>query len=191
MSKVFFAKELSGVEQDLQVLLGKSSEEIKIGLKKKFKDFLYGKITEDTYWKSVIEDAEWNVDVQTLKKIVRKHIKPIEGTLDIIKKLKGQGYILGLLSGHTKEWIAYTEKKYGYEKYFDYVLYSFQVGYNKPDIRIYHKMLDMIKENPEELVFIDDKEEFLEPAKNLGMKVIHFENPEQLKKELASLEISI
>lgn len=37
---------------------------------------------------------------------------------------------------------------------------------------------------PEEVIFIDDKEEYARLAEKLGMKSVWFQNPQQLKTEL-------
>ena len=40
---------------------------------------------------------------------------------------------------------------------------------------------------PEEVIFLDDKEENIEPAKKLGMKTITVKSPIQMRKELNEL----
>ena len=41
--------------------------------------------------------------------------------------------------------------------------------------------------NPSECVFIDDKEENLVPAEELGMKTVLFQNPKQAVKEVLNI----
>lgn len=192
MAGVIFSRAPTGVERYIQPIINKPSEEIINELKKsEFRDFLCGKIDEDTYWESIIKRTGWDIGVETLKKLIRKHMKPIEGVLDIIKTLKNKNYTLCLLSGHTKEWTEYLNESYNYEIYFNAIIYSFQVGYNKPDRRIYNYVLNEIKTNPEDCIFIDDNDKLLEPAKKLGMKTIHFDNAKQLKEELAEFDIIV
>jgi HAD superfamily hydrolase (TIGR01509 family) len=62
----------------------------------------------------------------------------------------------------------------------------------KPDPTIYQLLLAKASEPATACVYIDDKPEYLEPAKKLGMEVIDFKNAEQPAirlKELALLEI--
>ncbi len=185
MGGVIFSRAPSGVEKSIQPLINRSEQEIIAELKKaEFKDFLHGKISESQYWTSVIKRAGWKTDADSLKEAIRKHMKPVEGMMDLIKNLRNKKYNLFILSGNTLEWTRYLDEKYDYKRYFSGEIYSFQTGYNKPDMRIYRDILKKTGLTPEECLFIDDKPEFLEPAKNLGMKTILFKNPEQLKKDL-------
>jgi HAD superfamily hydrolase (TIGR01509 family) len=53
----------------------------------------------------------------------------------------------------------------------------------KADIGTFTLLIKNIKLKPEEVIFIDDIEKYVEKAKSLGMKTIHYKNPEQLKRE--------
>jgi len=179
-----------GLENHLEPILGIKANNLSFTWKGNvFKQFLYGKISEDEYWKKIIEKNDWKIDVESLKKIIRKNFEEIKGTFKIVTSLKDKGYKLGILSGHTKEWIEYLREKYDYEKYFNASVYSFQIGFNKPDIRIYNKILEKLEVKPEECIFIDDREEFLAPAKKTGMTTILFKSAEQARKELREVGV--
>lgn len=104
------------------------------------------------------------------------------------KKLK-KHYKLGLLSNHVEdlmeEWIQ--EHKLG--KVFDAMVLSYKSRKAKPEKAIYLETAKKLKVKPEECVFIDDLERNLLPARELGMKAIHFKNLAQLKKELKELGV--
>jgi len=182
----------SGFEKQLEHILNIDKEKL-IGTWKgqAFYDFLFGKISEDDYWNIIISKNNWNVEIQLLKNAIRNHFKIIEETIIIIKSLKKQGFKLGILSGHTKEWIKYLNDTYDFEKYFDVVIYSYQKGYSKPSKMFYEDILSEINIKPELCIYTDDKEEFLTPAKELGMHTILFQTPGQFKKKLAPYSINI
>ncbi len=181
-----------GFEKELESILKIDKEKL-IGTWKgqTFYDFLFGKITEDEYWNIIVNKNNWNVEIQPLKDAIRKHFKLNEETMSIIKSLKNQGFKLGILSGHTKEWIKYLNDTYDFEKYFDVIIYSYQKGYSKPSKKIYEDIINEINIEPKQCIYTDDKEEFLTPAKEIGMYTILFQTPEQFKKELASFSINI
>jgi len=54
----------------------------------------------------------------------------------------------------------------------------------KPDSAIYRQALDISQRVPEECIFIDDRQLNIESARRLGMRTIHFQNAEQLAKDL-------
>lgn len=146
-----------------------------------------GEITEEEYWQKTIQKNGWIVDVDTLKRVVRKNFGEIRGTKRIIVTLKKRGLKLGLLSVHAKEWVAFCQTKFNYHGLFDAISYSFEVGFSKPDRRAYLLLLERLGSNPDECLFIDDNPRNLSTAEMLGMKTILFENPLKLKSELGAM----
>jgi putative hydrolase of the HAD superfamily len=67
---------------------------------------------------------------------------------------------------------------------FDQIIISAEVGVMKPDPRIYQIALERLQVKPSEAVFIDDFEENLEGARNVGLQTIHFRSPAQALAEL-------
>lgn len=189
LSEVYL-KGLIGVEDILEPILGITAKEIypKIRIKE-VNDLFFGKITEEEYWSKVIKQNNWDVDVETFKKAVRKNFVEIKGTRKIIEKLKKKGFKLGLLSTHVREWIDYCNKKYDYHKLFHTVLYSFDSGFLKTDKRVYRLILRKLKSKPEETLFIDNDLRNLVVAKEVGIKTIKFENSDQLKDELKRMGV--
>src|SRR5271169_220159 len=52
---------------------------------------------------------------------------------------------------------------------FDYVIESAKIGLRKPDARIYQMMVETLKVNPKNCVYLDDLGVNLKPARELGM----------------------
>ena len=59
---------------------------------------------------------------------------------------------------------------------FDRVFTSGEAGMRKPDSCFYHHVLEEIKLAPEQVVFIDDKQENVQAAGRLGIEAVLFEN---------------
>ncbi len=181
-----------GVEKHLEPILKIKDDKIHELLKgQNFIDLMEGKISEEEYLNNIISKNNLKVNLDELKKAIRKNFQEIEGTREIIEKLKDKGFKLGLLSVHSKEWIDHCEKQFDFHKLFHSTLYSFEVSVCKPDKKAYHLILEKLKAKPEECLFIDDSEKNIEAAKNIGLKTILFKNPTQLKKDLDSLSIDI
>ena len=101
----------------------------------------------------------------------------------IVIVLKNSGYKLGIISNILKPHTKYSKAKRWF-KNFSPVILSCEVGLKKPDKRIYKLMLEKLRLNANECIYIDDRVKFLETAKKLGMKTILFQNANQLRKEL-------
>jgi putative hydrolase of the HAD superfamily len=65
------------------------------------------------------------------------------------------------------------------------------VGIRKPDEGIYKIALEVTQRQPEECLFIDDRELNLECARQLHMRTIHYQHASQLRQELAANGVTI
>ena len=74
---------------------------------------------------------------------------------------------------------------------FDNLFFSNELGMRKPHLEIFEHVLKEIKTDANDSIFIDDKQENLDAAAQLGIKTILFQDAEQLISELKSLGIEI
>jgi epoxide hydrolase-like predicted phosphatase len=164
-----------------------------------------GKITEDEYWDDFLKASKISEKLEVrseksevrsqklkkeLKKKVRSSLYPLEHTLRIISLLKDH-YKLAILSNHSKEWSGYMRQKFDLFKSFDPLIFSCDVGFRKPDPKIYEIALEKLKCDPEECIFIDDKKRNSDGAEKLGMKGIVFEEVSKLIEDLSNFGVKI
>lgn len=183
---------LTGVEKTLEPLLNIGADQILGKLAgDDIRAFFHGQISEEEYLNRIIAKNGWKISNERLKSIIRENFREIEGTRQIIEKLKSNGFKLGLISVHGKEWIDYANQKFDYHRLFDSVMYSFEIALSKPDKKAYRLMMEKLDSKPEECIFIDDQQKNLDPAIELGMKAILFKNAGQLEKDLRQMGIQI
>jgi putative hydrolase of the HAD superfamily len=103
----------------------------------------------------------------------------------LASKLKSDGYRVGLLSNAEIPAMKFFEEQ-RYDM-FEATIFSCAVGVSKPERRIYEIVLDALQVLPHEAIFIDDREDFIDSAKKIGIKTIHFISQPQVKTELRSL----
>jgi len=70
---------------------------------------------------------------------------------------------------------------------FDEIVFSAEVKMAKPDPRVFRLMLDRLRLEPAEVIFVDDFRENVEAARAVGMTGIHFRNGPQARE--AVLEV--
>src|SRR4030042_4019174 len=70
---------------------------------------------------------------------------------------------------------------------FDELVFSCAAGVAKPEKKIYDIVVGKFKLKPEQVVLIDDKVEFVNGAKQAGLKGIVYKNLNQVKEELEEL----
>ena len=149
-----------------------------------FFQLMRGNLTEEEYWKKFLEGTNWEVTVEDLKSTIREHMnQPIEGTMELIKKLKGK-YQLILLSDHVREWMDYVQEKNQDIKIFDRIVLSYKIGSLKRDEHTFEQVLKQYQIMAIETLFIDDLKVNINRAEKAGIHGILFQNANQLKEEL-------
>ncbi|MFQ6068969.1 MAG: HAD family hydrolase [Candidatus Aminicenantales bacterium] len=101
----------------------------------------------------------------------------------ILKKLK-RNYRLVMLSNTDVMRFGFIKRKFPQVMFFDEYVLSFEVGCMKPSASIYRIALEKALSEPKECVFLDDREENVEAAMNLGIRGIHIAPGIDLEKEL-------
>jgi 2-haloacid dehalogenase len=114
---------------------------------------------------------------------------PISGTVEILQKLKQQGYPLYGLSNWSSETFPRATQKYPFFQLFDNIILSGDVKLLKPDPAIFNLLLNKIGFSAPECLLIDDSQPNIDTAKELGFVTIHFISSEQLRTELQSLNL--
>ncbi len=74
---------------------------------------------------------------------------------------------------------------------FKALVLSFQVGAAKPEPEIFLEAARRLGVNPQQCVYVDDVEEYVEAAEKLGMRGIRFTSAQQLETDLKKLGISV
>ena len=70
--------------------------------------------------------------------------------------LKARHYHIYLLSNYGREFFEELEKKANFFAYIDGKIISYEVNVKKPDMEIFHLLIEKYNIKPEESVFIDD-----------------------------------
>jgi FMN phosphatase YigB (HAD superfamily) len=132
-------------------------------------DFNRGKMTIEEALPEILGEKLDDNQIKIVKDLWTSYLAPKEEMRELVRKLK-RGYRLAVFSnsdGYTMDPLVSR----GVFKDFDVIVFSHEVGIIKPEQRIYDK--------PENLV----------PGKDMGIKTIHFKNPNQCKEELRNFGV--
>lgn len=153
--------------------------------------FRTGQLDSDSFWHfidSIAIQENLKIGKNEIRDIWYNFFTPKEGMFTLLELLH-KNYELGIISGNIKERIFFLDEKYKFRKYFDWEVYSYDVGANKPDLKIYREALKKTKTSGSYCLYIDDKNIFIEPAKKLGMSTILFESYKKLLIDLSNFKI--
>ena len=150
--------------------------------------FDIGKIQPEKYFRRIAKTLK----IEDYTKVERIHCHSIKRSrvrkymAKIVKELKENGYRVGILS-NTNVTDVEVHRKRGDYSLFSPLIFSCEIGYRKPGIKIYRIALKRLGIKAGECIFIDNKRGNLITARLLGMKTILFKSPSQLRKDLERL----
>lgn len=147
-------------------------------------EFFRKELTEDEYLARLITAERWPITLVDLKRFIRSHFKPIEGTERIIRSLRKRGFKLGLLSDHAVEWVDHFVVNYNHHDLYHEVIYSFHAGACKPEEKAFQFALNKLDAKAERTLFIDDRPDNIRAARRMGMSTIQFTDPDALVQQL-------
>jgi len=150
-------------------------------------EFFHGNLSEDEYLAEVVRTYPAFGSHAYLKEHIRANFKEVQGTRDIVNRVRKAGYRLALLSVHGREWIDYCETIYNLHALFDVIVYSYIDKVSKPEPEAFLRTLARLEAQPQECLFVDDSERNIVAAQNLGIAAILFTHADALEADLRRL----
>ena len=152
------------------------------------RDFESGKISESEFVNKMLEMVEHKIDAETFKKYYADIFTVNEDVVSLLPILK-RDYKLFLLSNTDSIHKKYGWQKYEFLKYFDKLILSHEVGSVKPEEKIYRAVEETSGSPSGEHFYIDDIQEYVDAAINLGWDAVVFEGYEKLVRDLKDRKI--
>ncbi len=147
--------------------------------------------TEEVMQKIISNDPEMECSMRAFFDEMKDLLIPFsytDGWIDAIKQDQKNVYILS-------NWPQFVHNKFEKEMHFlkkvDGYLLSYKEKLTKPDSAFYQLLIDRYTLNPENCVFIDDRQENIMAAEKMGIKGIIFDKREKVEKKLQKLGVKI
>ena len=152
-------------------------------------DFEKNLINEDTFWERLC--GELGVSKPKVHSLWADAFKsayvPREDMFTVAARLRKNGYKTALLSNTEAAAMRYFYQLH--YNMFDVSVFSCAEGTRKPEKKIYELTVQRLGSQPGQSVFIDDKPEYINGAKEAGLNTILFEDISRLKNALAELGV--
>jgi putative hydrolase of the HAD superfamily len=103
----------------------------------------------------------------------------------------GERYPMILVSNTNESHAAYVARHYNVLDYFDAKIFSHIVGSLKPDRKIYEAAIAAAGHPADELLFIDDREENIRGAEELGIRAHQFTTSQRLVEALRAHGVEV
>jgi putative hydrolase of the HAD superfamily len=123
---------------------------------------------------------------------MRTQSKEYPGSRAILDSATKSGrYFIAAINNEPLELNNYRIENFDLRRNFQVFFSSCYVHSRKPAEQIFRLALAVTQRAPEKCVFIDDRPLNLESPRNLGINTIHYQNPEQLRKDLAKFGVEV
>lgn len=143
-----------------------------------------GIISHDDFRDGVKElTGEFPPDIDALTK---SDMVKNETLLDLIRRLKPD-YKIGLMSNISSDWITREFLTPDEIVLFDTMVLSYEAGMIKPDPRMYILACERLRVAPHEALMVDDRDQYVEGAREVGMSGIVYENMHSFTAQLNEL----
>jgi putative hydrolase of the HAD superfamily len=147
-----------------------------------------GQLSGEEYWLSIILHYNLELNDSQVTNLIQEDIKSWtqinDSMIQFIKESRGKLHKLAIISNITRDILAFMKNHFQWLELFDELIYSCEIGKNKPDKRIYEACLSRLEIPPQECLFVDDSVENVLGAMKSGMEVIHFKSFFQFWQEL-------
>lgn len=182
------AREMAGY---IAISLGVPMETFNNAYRELIPAFQKGTISEGFVWEKIC--GELNVPKPEVSSLWREAFRsvytPKEEIFSLASQLKGGGYKVGFLSNAEVPAMNFFHEQH-YDT-FDVTVFSCAEGTMKPERRIYEITLERLGVQPNQAIFIDDREDFIDGAKEMGINTILFISEQQVKEALASFSVIV
>ena len=117
-------------------------------------------------------------------------VEPCREIVAMIDTLRGHGMQVAAFTDTVRVQMERSDIKKLY-KHFSHVIASPDTGLTKRNIFAFGCAATILDVSPASIVFIDDKEEYINKARQIGMKGIVFTSPQQLREDLRRFNIDV
>jgi len=139
-----------------------------------FDSYEKDKFSLDEYLNLVVFHRDRPFNREDFTKFMFEQSRALPGMINLIRKLKAHyGLKTVVVSNEGRELANYRIKRFMLMEFIDLFIFSCFVQFRKPEAGIFRIALDVSQADPRHVVYLDDREMFVEVAQSLGIAGIH------------------
>jgi putative hydrolase of the HAD superfamily len=153
-----------------------------------FETYEEGKVTMDEHLERVVFFKDRTFTQAQFQSFMFAQSKPFPEMIELIADLKTRhGLKVLVVSNEARELNAHRIRKFKLDRLVDAFISSCFVHLRKPDADIFRLALDVAQVAPEEALYLENTEFFVEIAASLGIRGIHHTDYRSTRERLAEL----
>ena len=152
-----------------------------------YPSFERGEIDEATYWRRH-DELGIPIDPDTFHRVRREGLRWMRGMPELLDELAGR--VERVTASNYPVWIEELAERVLAGR-FERVVASCHLGVRKPDLDFYVRLLARLERDPDEVLFVDDREGNVEAARAAGLRSHRFVDVGSLRRWLADEGVPI
>lgn len=136
--------------------------------------YVTGKGSEKDYWNTVRKHSGIIAPDEELRQEILSRFIPRDWMIEIVRSLQQQGLITAILSDQS-DWLDLLDSRYHFFQYFNAVFNSYHLGKTKRDATVFAEVLQELKVEAGEALFVDDNIDHIARAVAAGLQTCLFE----------------
>ena len=145
--------------------------------------FVLGSGTAADFWGLLRRRTGLRGDDAALTECILDRFVVRSWMLELVERLKGGGYVTGILSDQT-DWLDRLDERYRFYRLFDRIYNSYYLGKGKRDPTLFADVAADLGLPPAAVLFIDDNPGNVARAEGGGMQAIVYRDREDFSRAL-------
>ena len=153
-----------------------------------FDTYESGKLTLDEYLGTLVFYEKRDFKKDDFKAFMFEQSHSHEDTIGYFKKLKhDHGLHMVAVNNEGRELNEFRIQKFKLKMLFDAFVSSCYVHLRKPDADIFRMACDISQAVPAQVIYMDDRNMFVESARSLGIRAYHYQGLDSAKDYMESV----
>lgn len=147
-----------------------------------------GKLTLKEYLSRVVFYEKRSFTPAQFQNFMYDQTIPYVDMIEFIRRLKEENQLkIAVINNEGRELNEYRIKKYNLDHFVDFFISSCFVHYRKPDSDIFRIALDIAQVSAGHVVYLEDRQMFVDVARELGIRSIRHKDYVSTSSELAAM----
>jgi putative hydrolase of the HAD superfamily len=172
--------------EEMRRILNVDEEQFRTIYWKHRDDYDRGTLNSVAYWELVARDLHRSLDARQLSALIGADsalwTRPNQPMIEWAAALQRAGIKTGILSNMGDAMEAGIVARFPWLAEFHHKTFSHRLGMAKPDAAIYRHAAEGLGVPPEEILFLDDREENVAAARAAGMKALQYSTQEAFEQ---------
>lgn len=151
-------------------------------------DYDRGTLNGQTYWQNIARDTNLFFTPEQIEALIEQDVllwatvNPV--MLNWVLRVRAAGMKVAILSNMGADLLAHMRKNFDWLENFHHLTWSCELDLVKPEAAIYEHTVAKLGVCPDEALFLDDKTENVEGARQVGLHALLFRNAKTLDEDL-------